>query len=115
MTGYEIGIAATFLGFFVGFAVHKVGGQASTGTAVAATLIAVVGSIIGFLMLDIAVFAKDEGLSFFDAYTFVGSTIGWPEALKSTLGVAIRWLFLALAGWGAFRIVTQQSLRGGSR
>ena len=115
VTGYEIGIAATFLGLFVGFAVHKVGGQASTATAVAAAAIAVVGSIIAFLMLDIAIFAKDEGLSFFDAYTFVGTTIGWPEALKSTLGVAIRWLFLALAGWGAFRIVTQQALRGGSR
>lgn len=111
VTGFSFGLAATFLGVFVGFAVHTVGGKATTGMAIGAAVISVVAVVIGYLLLDIALFAKDEGASFTAAFSFIGSELGWPEAIKDSLSSAMRWLFLGLAGFAAFRIVAQQARR----
>ena len=111
VTNYEIGFAAVGLGFAVGFVVHQVGGHASMGTAIAAAAVAIVGVVAGFLMLDIALLAKDQDVSFFTAYSEIGSLVGWPEALRTSLATPLRWLFLAIAGYGAFGQVAQRVVR----
>lgn len=110
LTHYEIGFVAIFLGYGVGWAVHRFGGVASTGLAVASAALAAMGILLGFVLAQIFVGAHDAGIGVMDAVDTVTSDIGWGTFITHSV-TGLGWLFLALGAYSAFRIVAQSARR----
>jgi hypothetical protein len=107
VTNYEIGILAVLIGYAVGYTVHRVGGVASTGTAVAAAALAAVGISLGFVVTTLAALAKFLQIGFFDAVNATTDTIGWGNLLSHSV-TGLDWAFLAIGAFAAFRLVARQ-------
>jgi hypothetical protein len=100
----ELGIIAVFVGYGVGWAVHRFGGAASTGLAVAAAAFAAIGILAGFILAGLLLVAHDRGIGVMDVASDV---IDWPGFINASVN-GLGWLFLAIGAFSAFRLVAQQ-------
>ena len=108
ITHYELGIVAVFVGYGVGYVVHRVGRTASVGLAAASAGFAAVGILLGFVLSQLVAGMRDLGTSFLDTVDLVSQRIGWFEFIFKDCVTGVGWLFLAIGAFAAFRLVAQQ-------
>ena len=100
----SLGIIAVFVGYGVGWAIHRFGGAASTGLAVAAAVLAALGILAGFILGGLLLVAHDRGIGVMDV---VGDVVDWPGFINASVN-GLGWLFLAIGAFSAFRLVAQK-------
>jgi hypothetical protein len=103
VTHVSLGIIAVFVGYGVGWAIHRFGGAASTGLAAAAAVLAALGILAGFILGGLLLVAHDHGIGILDV---VSDVIDWPGFINASVN-GLGWLFLAIGAYSAFRLVAQ--------
>lgn len=104
VTHVELGIIAVFVGYGVGWAVHRFGPGPSINLAVIAAVLAALGILAGFVLAGLLLVGHGRGMGVFDVYSAV---IDWPGFINASVG-GVGWLFLAIGAFGAFRLVAQR-------
>jgi hypothetical protein len=99
----SLGIIAVFVGYGVGWAVHRFGGAATTGLAAAAAVLAALGILAGFILGGLLLVAHDRGIGVLDV---VSDVVDWPGFINASVN-GLGWLFLAIGAYSAFRLVAQ--------
>lgn len=103
-TGYQIGYMAIGVGVLVGFAMRVLGKGVSLIFAVLGALFSLIGCALGNLLAIFGFFANEEGVSFFDALSFIDLTTLPSIFVEMTLSSPMDFVFYGIAayiGWSA--------------
>ena len=106
VTNYELGIIAIVVGAVVGWAVRKAGGRADKRFGLIGAVCAALGWALGTLLCDLALVAKDAGVSFGDAIARLGAGGSIEAALQSSSAIDL--LFLAIAVWEGYKFAKRR-------
>ena len=105
-TNYELGIIAVVVGAVVGWAVRKAGGRPDKRFGLIGAVCAALGWALGTLLCDLALVAKDAGVSFGDAIARLGAAGSIAAALQSSSAIDL--LFLAIAVWEGYKFAKRR-------